>query len=363
MATRIPHLCSQQRRNGATAWYWRPAPALRKAGWVDRRLSDDPALAAREAERINDEVERWRTSKASGRERNTAPIPGTFHALTTAYLEHDDYLLLGDRTRDSYRDCIDVLAAKLGSPKLRAITPPVVQALKRNMAKTPRQANLTLAVLRLLFSFGIREGYVTTANPAAKFRQLRTRPRHQVWSHADEEAFLAVATPEMRLAFLLAVYTAQRQGDLLALLWSAWDGHSLTLRQSKTGRPLIVPAPAPLAVALKVASRPSTHILTCNGVPWKEDWFRHCFSATRRLAGVDRALQFLDLRRTGIVRLAEAGCTTPEITAISGHTIDYAERILETYLPRSAGMAKAAVVKLDRASRMRARTSHMRVVK
>ena len=49
----------------------------------------------------------------------------------------------------------------------------------------------------------------------------------------------------------------------------------------------------------------------------------------------------------GLVRLAEAGCTTPEIAAISGHSIERTERILEVYLPRTRAMASAAIAKLD----------------
>lgn len=47
------------------------------------------------------------------------------------------------------------------------------------------------------------------------------------------------------------------------------------------------------------------------------------------LAGEHR--QRRDLRRTGIVRLAEAGATTPQIAALSGHSIDYCQRIIDTY--------------------------------
>ena len=59
-------------------------------------------------------------------------------------------------------------------------------------------------------------------------------------------------------------------------------------------------------------------------------------------------LQFRDLRRTAIVRLAEACATVPEIASISGHTIDRCQRILEVYLPRNSKMAKAAVDKLEK---------------
>lgn len=56
------------------------------------------------------------------------------------------------------------------------------------------------------------------------------------------------------------------------------------------------------------------------------------------LVGI-RGLQRRDLRRTGIVRVAEAGCPTPSIAAVSGHSIDYCQRIIDTYLPRRTEVA------------------------
>jgi hypothetical protein len=42
--------------------------------------------------------------------------------------------------------------------------------------------------------------------------------------------------------------------------------------------------------------------------------------------------------------MAEAGAEIHQIAAVSGHTIDRTTEILETYLPRTAEMAKAAVL-------------------
>jgi hypothetical protein len=39
----------------------------------------------------------------------------------------------------------------------------------------------------------------------------------------------------LHLPLLLALWTGQRQGDLLRLPWSAYDGEHVRLRQSKTG--------------------------------------------------------------------------------------------------------------------------------
>jgi hypothetical protein len=43
------------------------------------------------------------------------------------------------------------------------------------------------------------------------------------------------------------------------------------------------------------------------------------------------------------VRLAEAGATTPQIAALSGHGIDYCQKIIETYLPRRTEVALGAI--------------------
>jgi Phage integrase family. len=72
---------------------------------------------------------------------------------------------------------------------------------------------------------------------------------------------------------------------------------------------------------------------------------RHEFRRIAKSAGI--GLQFLDLRRSAVVYLAEADCTIPQISAITGHQLDRTTRILETYLPRTAPMARAPIHKLE----------------
>ena len=119
------------------------------------------------------------------------------------------------------------------------------------------------------------------------------------------------------------------------------------LRASKTGTPLEIPCHSVLRVALDSAPRRSPLILVSStGRPWREDHFRHVWRKATLAAGLD-GLQYRDLRRTAIVRLAEAGATVPEIAAISGHQIHSCQRILEVYLPRNVEMARAGIVKLE----------------
>jgi len=50
-----------------------------------------------------------------------------------------------------------------------------------------------------------------------------------VWSKDHEDRFMAAAPDRMRRAFLIAIWTDQRQGDLYRLAWSANDGETIRL--------------------------------------------------------------------------------------------------------------------------------------
>lgn len=51
------------------------------------------------------------------------------------------------------------------------------------------------------------------------------------------------------------------------------------------------------------------------------------------------------LRHSCVVQLARAGCTVPEIAAITGHTLSSVEKILSHYLPRDSQVARNAQIK------------------
>lgn len=51
------------------------------------------------------------------------------------------------------------------------------------------------------------------------------------------------------------------------------------------------------------------------------------------------------------MRLADAGCTMPEIASITVHSIDETEHILDTYWVATRRQARAAITKLEQASR------------
>jgi hypothetical protein len=57
-----------------------------------------------------------------------------------------------------------------------------------------------------------------------------------IWQASDIREFCGVASVELQAALLLALWTGQRQGDLLKLSWKSYDGTYIRLR------PLVPPA-------------------------------------------------------------------------------------------------------------------------
>jgi len=172
---------------------------------------------------------------------------------------------------------------------------------------------------------------------------------------ADETNFLAKARAHLHLPLLLALWTGQRQGDLLRLPWSAYDGTHIRLTQSKSKRRgaepvrVTIPVGAPLKAMLDAEPKRSTIILTnTDGAPWTSDGFRASWRKACRRAGVV-GVTFHDLRGTAVTRLARVGCTEPEIATITGLSLRSVRSILDAhYLARDPALAENAIKKLEK---------------
>lgn len=197
-------------------------------------------------------------------------------------------------------------------------------------------------------SFAKDRGIIET-NPCERGGRLYVADRtEKLWGETEIAALLAVAPAEIELALVLALWTGQRQGDLLRLPWSAYDSSHIRLRQSKTGRRMTLPVGQPLKVLLDLTERRSPLVLTNTyGRPWTSDGFRTSWGRACDKAGVT-GLTFHDLRGSAVVRLALAEATVPQIATFTGHALRDVEAILDAhYLGRDVKLAEAAVLKLE----------------
>jgi integrase len=279
---------------------------------------------------------------------------GTLLSVLQAYQASDDFTGLAESTRHGYVGRIRRIETEFADFPTAALTDRrtrgIFMAWRDKLAqRSRRQADYAWTVLARIFSWGLDRGLVL-ANPCERGGRLyRGTRRDIVWTAADEALFLEHAPAQLHLPLLLALWTGQRQGDLLRLPWSAYDGTHIRLRQGKTGARVVIPVGAPLKAALDATPKLSPIILVKrDGNPWTSAGFQTAWSRACKRIGLV-GLTFHDLRGTAVTRLAICGATEAEIATITGHSLRSVRAILDThYLARDPALAESAIAKLER---------------
>jgi integrase len=278
---------------------------------------------------------------------------GRLLSLLQGYQQSQDFLALRERTRFDYIQQITKIEQKFGDAPTKALADPRTRGIfmdwRDELAlRSKRQADYAWTVLARVLSWAKDRGRITV-NPCERGGRVYHGTRVDfVWSVEDETAFLEHAPAQLHLPLLLALWTGQRQGDLLRLTWSAYDGEIIRLRQSKTGVRVTIPVGAPLKAALDAAPRRSPIILTSKtGRPWTSGGFRASWRIGCDAAAIT-GVTFNDLRGTAVTRLALVGCNEARIAAITGHSLRDVHSILDAHsLHRDIELARSAITKLE----------------
>ena len=188
-------------------------------------------------------------------------------------------------------------------------------------AATPEAANHLLKVLRIMLAYAVDQGMLAN-NPAAGIKKYRSQGEgHHSWSEAEVAQYEArhPMGTKARLALVLGLRTGQRKGDVLRMGWQHVTGDTIAVRQQKTGTPLIIPMHPELKAALASVPRTNlTFIMTEHGAPFTSAGFGGWFRDRCNEAGLKHC-SFHGLRKAAATRLANAGCSTDHVKAITGH--------------------------------------------
>ena len=279
----------------------------------------------------------------------------TLGELITDYLRTNAFKSKAPGTQVIYKQYLDQLHKRFGAAKVRGLNARWIETLKLDLEDTPSKCNQTLAVLRIVLGLGVRLGYCET-NAALRPGRIAQPPRTELWTSDQIEAFVGAARGSLKLAMLLLLYTAQRPSDVLAMTKgrvSERDGRLyIALRQQKTAELLDVPVHGSLEPLLRARlADPAGGLLLVpspTGRPWLRRNFSRAWDQARKQAGLP-PVQRRDLRRTAVVLMAEAGLSTGQIGALTGHQVDTAARILNTYLPRRTEVALAGIEAWEKA--------------
>jgi integrase len=269
-------------------------------------------------------AEWWRAYRELAGETEQGPKRGTFSALIVAYKESPEWRELSDNTRSQRERHLSKIDAAWGELAVSGLEAKHVLQLRDRHAATPGEANNIVRALSSLMSWSIPRGW-RTYNPCTKVRMLRTGEGYVPWTWEEIEKFRAEARTDLWMAAALALYSGQRQADVLGMLWSDIQDGLISVTQNKTGKKLWIPMHVNLRALLAEIPRVSVHVLTSSrDTPWtihgfKASWGtelnRDAFKEFRK-----RKLVFHGLRKSAVVFLLEAGCTDAEVSAITGQS-------------------------------------------
>jgi integrase len=282
--------------------------------------------------------------------RRSAP-PDTLMAVITAYKASPDFKTRPDRTRKDYLRCIATIEEKFATLPLGVLKEPRVNAVfldwRDKLKCGSRWQDYHWTVLKIILNWGANRGLLQWQAPLRTKKLYNSDRSEKLWLVSDIAAMGKVCSPELAWAMELALATGQRQGDLLKLTWSQIREGWLVLRQAKTNARVEIPVSGALAALLaRIPKRAVTILTNSRGIPWTESGFRASWAKAFKNAGLSE-LHFNDMRGTAVCHLADAGCTVPEIAAITGHSLKSVNTILEKYWTRTRTQAANATAKLE----------------
>jgi integrase len=277
--------------------------------------------------------------------RKKAPETGTVGWLRRIYLNSPDFAALAPASQRYYKLLLHELDGIREMPVSDVEIGHIAHIRDRLAEDRKGLANLFVGVCSALFKWAMLRGHRKTFNPAHTIPRIALRERGSWPDWALEKAEAEMVGPP-RLAFMLALYGGQRQGDILAMTWAQYDGIGIALKQSKTGEELYIPCAAPLKAALDEAKaeRRAIHIIASLTGSYTQSAFRHVWGLEMKRLGLT-GLVFHGLRHTAATRLAEAGCSEREIMAVTGHR---SPLTVSKYVRKAKQrtMAEAAIIKL-----------------
>lgn len=282
-------------------WTRLPDPAVNPDGFI-RKLA--------ELQRVAVKIEEGRA--------------GTLADAIRLYRKHPDFTDRAAATRDLYETYLERLKSIWPNAALTSITPQLVQRyVMDEHADTRGAANVMLKVLHIIYKWAGKRR-TGLADPTIGIEPYETG-EHQPWPDHILESALASEDWRFRLAVKLHLYTGQRTGDACRMTWNIITADSrLPVKQQKTKMPLLIPLHPDLDTEIASVPRTTLTILAnrMDG-PLKPQAFREWVDKFAEMHNVELVPH--GLRKNAVNGLLEAGCSTAEVSSITGQSLAMVE--------------------------------------
>lgn len=251
-------------------------------------------------------------------------IAGSFNALIVSYYGSADYRTLKPITQRGYRNVIERFRNQWGNKSVVGLQPQHIRKLFDDMADRPGAAYGLRRIIRILMKFAVEYGY-RPDNPALNIRKVKTNSTgYRSWTEEDIAQFEAwwPQGSRARLALHLLLFTGQRRSDVVKMGRQHLQGGSIHIAQNKSNGKTRLALPIHPTLAKSLQEVPTNQMIFLEarpGAPYTPEGFGNWFSDCAKKAGLPLQSSAHGLRKAAATRLANAGCTAPQIQAITGH--------------------------------------------
>ena len=252
------------------------------------------------------------------------------------YWGSDAFRKLGSASQKDYYDCLRVINDDVGSMSMKRLSVSLMQQcyivwLKRGIYR----ANKIAAIMSILINWAKKNG-ISIENPMPLLEKTPNPQRTVMWEPEQVNKFLTTAYSEWKwrsigLIVQMAYEWGQRVGDMRMLTWAAinFDKKRCDLVQSKRGAEVHLPISDTLMHVLKqqhetfgfqVLVTPQVQPSDGSYKPYTKEMLHVYVNAVLEAAELPSYLTAMDMRRTAITEMVEAGVDITQIKQVSGHT-------------------------------------------
>ncbi|MDE5452705.1 tyrosine-type recombinase/integrase [Bradyrhizobium sp. CSA112] len=265
-----------------------------------------------------------------GEKRTT---PGTIDALCVSYYKSSDWSALAEDTRDARRRIIEKFRLKHGPKRARLIEEAHLVKIMNDIASLSSRRSWLKAIKHLLQH---AVPIMRKNNPAEKIAQVKLPKSKGHWTWTDDQ----IATyrkhwklgTKQRLVFEFALETVSRRGEVVRFgpqhCYVGGEGERrIRIERTHGSDDVDIPMSDALAEAIDAMPRlsvvngvvPLTYLHTERGKVRSKKALGNDFAGWVKLAGLPDQCRLHGLKKGGMRRGAEAGFTTHELMAKSGH--------------------------------------------
>jgi integrase len=252
--------------------------------------------------------------------------PGTINALVVAYYKSAEWANLANDTRSSRRRIIEKFRAQHGSKRARLLSREHVAKMLCEITR-PTAKRSWLKAIRGLLKHAVPTMRKDDPTEGIASIKLPKTKGHHNWSDAEiaqYRAYWPLGT-QQRLVMEFALETVSRRGEVVRLgpqhVYTGSEGEPrIRIQRNHGSEDVDIEISPELEAACDAMPRHHlTYIVTAHGKPRSKYGLGNDFAKWVRAARLPNHCRLHGLKKSGMRRRAEAGNTTHELMAFSGH--------------------------------------------